>query len=95
MTTRAGVTLVTRGATCARHRDPPLLQALLGWPEPDYAHHPLLAGADGQRLAKRDGAPEPALAARGGAIACRGARPGRVSLRPGSMAGRRRVAWPA
>ena len=53
-----GVTLVTRGAdlrpATAIHR---LLQALLGWPEPDYAHHPLLAGADGQRLAKRDGAP--------------------------------------
>jgi glutamyl-Q tRNA(Asp) synthetase len=53
-----GVTLVTRGEdlrpATAIHR---LLQALLGWPEPDYAHHPLLAGADGQRLAKRDGAP--------------------------------------
>lgn len=53
-----GVTLVTRGAdlrpATAIHR---LLQALLGWPEPDYAHHPLLAGADGRRLAKRDGAP--------------------------------------
>ena len=53
-----GVTLVTRGddlrPATAMHR---LLQALLGWPEPDYAHHALLSGADGRRLAKRDGAP--------------------------------------
>jgi glutamyl-Q tRNA(Asp) synthetase len=53
-----GVTLVTRGEdlrpATAIHR---LLQALLGWPEPDYAHHRLLLGADGKRLAKRDGAP--------------------------------------
>jgi glutamyl-Q tRNA(Asp) synthetase len=34
-----------------------LLQALLGLPTPIYQHHPLLIGADGQRLAKRDGAP--------------------------------------
>lgn len=53
-----GITLVTRGEdlrpATAIHR---LLQALLGWPEPDYAHHPLLTGADGRRLSKRDGAP--------------------------------------
>ncbi|MFT8245418.1 tRNA glutamyl-Q(34) synthetase GluQRS [Roseomonas sp. BN140053] len=53
-----GVTLVTRGedlrAATDIHR---LLQDLLGWPEPAYAHHPLLRGADGRRLAKRDGAP--------------------------------------
>ena len=53
-----GVTCVTRGEdlkpATAIHR---LLQALLGWPEPRYAHHPLLHGADGRRLAKRDGAP--------------------------------------
>ena len=52
-----GVTLVTRGedllAATSVHR---LLQALLGWPEPVYAHHPLLAGPDGRRLSKRDGA---------------------------------------
>ena len=52
-----GVTLVTRGMdllpATSVHR---LLQALLGWPEPGYAHHPLLVGADGRRLAKRDGA---------------------------------------
>ena len=53
-----GVTVVTRGedlkAATALHR---LLQTLLGWPEPLYAHHPLLADAAGRRLAKRDGAP--------------------------------------
>lgn len=32
-----------------------LLQALLGLPTPRYHHHPLLLGADGQRLAKRNG----------------------------------------
>ena len=31
-----------------------LLQALLGLPEPRYRHHPLVAGPDGRRLAKRD-----------------------------------------
>jgi glutamyl-Q tRNA(Asp) synthetase len=53
-----GVTLVTRGAdlkpAAHLHR---LLQALLGWPEPAYAHHPLVLGPDGRRLAKRDNAP--------------------------------------
>jgi glutamyl-Q tRNA(Asp) synthetase len=53
-----GVTLVTRGAdlkpATQLHR---LLQALLGWPEPAYAHHPLLTDAAGRRLAKRDKAP--------------------------------------
>ena len=52
-----GVTLVTRGvdlrAATSVHR---VLQALLGWPEPGYAHHALLLGPDGRRLAKRDGA---------------------------------------
>ena len=51
-----GVTLVTRGEdlrpAASVHR---LLQTLLGWPEPGYAHHPLLAGSDGRRLSKRDG----------------------------------------
>jgi glutamyl-Q tRNA(Asp) synthetase len=32
-----------------------LLQNLLGLPTPVYAHHRLLTGADGKRLAKRDG----------------------------------------
>jgi glutamyl-Q tRNA(Asp) synthetase len=53
-----GVTLVTRGddlkPATDLHR---LLQTLMGWPEPAYAHHPLLTGTDGRRLAKRDGAP--------------------------------------
>lgn len=52
-----GVTLVTRGqdllAATDVHR---LLQALLGWPVPDYAHHGLLTDGTGRRLAKRDGA---------------------------------------
>ncbi len=33
-----------------------LLQRLLGYDTPDYAHVPLVVGADGARLAKRDGA---------------------------------------
>lgn len=52
-----GVTLVTRGAdlkpATELHR---LLQALLGWPAPAYAHHALMLGEDGRRLAKREGA---------------------------------------
>jgi len=52
-----GVTLVTRGADLKPvtdlHR---LLQVLMGWPEPEYAHHRLLTGPDGKRLAKREGA---------------------------------------
>jgi glutamyl-Q tRNA(Asp) synthetase len=51
-----GVTHVLRGedlfAATHVHR---LLQALLGLPSPVYCHHPLLVGADGKRLAKRDG----------------------------------------
>ena len=50
-----GVTLVTRGIdlrpAADLHR---LLQHLLGWPETAYAHHPLVTGEDGKRLAKRD-----------------------------------------
>jgi glutamyl-Q tRNA(Asp) synthetase len=34
-----------------------LLQALLGLPTPRYHHHALLLGPDGERLAKRHGAP--------------------------------------
>jgi glutamyl-Q tRNA(Asp) synthetase len=53
-----GVTDVVRGrdlfAATDVHR---LLQALLGLPTPRYRHHPLLAGPDGKRLAKRHGAP--------------------------------------
>jgi glutamyl-Q tRNA(Asp) synthetase len=32
------------------------LQALMSWPVPRWHHHPLLTGADGTRLAKRDAA---------------------------------------
>jgi glutamyl-Q tRNA(Asp) synthetase len=53
-----GVTDVVRGrdlfAATHVHR---LLQALLGLPTPDYHHHRLLVGSDGERLAKRNGAP--------------------------------------
>ena len=50
-----GVTLVTRGATCKPATDlHRLLQALMGWPAPRYAHHALLTDAAGRRLAKRD-----------------------------------------
>ena len=50
-----GVTLVSRGEDLLPathvHR---ILQALLGLPEPGYAHHHLLADAEGRRFAKRD-----------------------------------------
>ncbi|MFT3978460.1 MAG: tRNA glutamyl-Q(34) synthetase GluQRS [Sphingomonas bacterium] len=53
-----GVTDVVRGrdlfAATHVHR---LLQALLGLPTPAWHHHGLLAGADGERLAKRHGSP--------------------------------------
>jgi len=53
-----GVSDVVRGrdlyAATDVHR---LLQALLGLPTPLYRHHPLLLGPDGERLAKRHGAP--------------------------------------
>jgi glutamyl-Q tRNA(Asp) synthetase len=50
-----GVTLVTRAIdlkpATELHR---LIQALMGWPAPRYAHHRLLTDAGGRRLAKRD-----------------------------------------
>lgn len=53
-----GITHVVRGvdlfAATHVHR---LLQALLDLPTPAYRHHPLLAGPDGARLAKRHGSP--------------------------------------
>lgn len=53
-----GVTDVVRGHDLFEsthvHR---LLQALLGLPTPRYHHHGLLTGPDGERLAKRHGAP--------------------------------------
>jgi glutamyl-Q tRNA(Asp) synthetase len=55
---RQGVTLVTRAADLktATHLHV-LLQHLNGWPTPAYAHHKLVTGPDGTRLAKRTGAP--------------------------------------
>ncbi len=57
-----GVTHVVRGVDLFHatpiHR---LLQALLDLPVPTWRHHPLLTGPDGQRLAKRSGAPALAL----------------------------------
>ena len=52
------VTVVTRAADL-RSSTPiqRLLQILLDLPEPAYFHHPLVAHADGRRLAKRDQAP--------------------------------------
>ncbi len=50
-----GVTLVTRGQDLRPSTDlHRLIQALMGWPAPDYAHHRLLTDAAGRRLAKRD-----------------------------------------
>ena len=52
-----GVTLVTRGDDLRTATDVHrLLQALMDWPTPEYAHHGLLVGRDGRRLSKRDGA---------------------------------------
>lgn len=51
------VTRVTRGVDLRPAADlHVLLQRLMGWRVPEYAHHPLLRGPDGARLAKRDGA---------------------------------------
>ncbi len=62
-----GVTHVVRGVDLFEathvHR---LLQALLGLATPLYHHHPLIVGADGQRLAKRHGAPALAAMREGG-----------------------------
>jgi glutamyl-Q tRNA(Asp) synthetase len=66
-----GVTLVTRAEDLrpATHLHV-LLQHVLGFAVPDYAHHALLRGPDGARLAKRTGAePVRALRARGLAAA--------------------------
>ncbi|WP_438382615.1 tRNA glutamyl-Q(34) synthetase GluQRS [Asaia sp. BMEF1] len=54
---RQGITLVTRGAdlfeATSVHR---VLQELLGFPEPLYAHHGLICDEAGRKLSKRDGA---------------------------------------
>jgi glutamyl-Q tRNA(Asp) synthetase len=53
-----GVTLVTRGRDLQPATDlHVLLQTLMDWPIPGYAHHGLLTDAAGRRLAKREGAP--------------------------------------
>jgi glutamyl-Q tRNA(Asp) synthetase len=50
-----GVTLVTRGQDLRAATDlQRLLQALMGWSAPAYAHHALLSDPFGRRLAKRD-----------------------------------------
>lgn len=51
-----GVTLVTRGHDlfAATHVQR-VLQELLGLPEPEYAHHPVLLDEQGRKLSKRDG----------------------------------------
>ncbi len=49
-----------------------LLQCALGWPTPRYTHVPLVLGSQGERLAKRDGAPDL------GMLRERGVEPGRV-----------------
>ena len=79
-----GVTDVVRGLDLFEathvHR---LLQALLGLPTPRYHHHPLIVGADGQRLAKRHGAPALAamrLAGAHGRALADGLRAGRLPL---------------
>jgi glutamyl-Q tRNA(Asp) synthetase len=52
-----GVTLVTRGVDLQPATDlQRLLQALMGWATPVYAHHRLLTDSSGRRLAKRDNA---------------------------------------
>ena len=62
-----GVTHVVRGADLREATDiHRLLQRLLGLPTPVYRHHALLTGADGERLAKRNGAPTLASLRAGG-----------------------------
>ncbi|GAA3255939.1 hypothetical protein GCM10020258_14840 [Sphingomonas yabuuchiae] len=67
-----GVTDVVRGVDLFDathvHR---LLQALLDVPTPLYHHHPLIVGTDGQRLAKRHGAPALAAMREAGRTAAR------------------------
>jgi glutamyl-Q tRNA(Asp) synthetase len=49
------VTLVTRGEDLKPATDlHRLIQTLMGWPGPAYAHHPLRRDEHGKRLAKRD-----------------------------------------
>ena len=73
-----GVTLVTRGIDLkpATHVQR-LMQALLGWPAPRYAHHRLLTDPSGRRLAKRD------HAATLGDLRARGVSPGEARAMAG------------
>lgn len=49
-----GITHVIRGEDLADAAHiHVLLQALMGWPQPVYTHHPLILGPDGKKLAKR------------------------------------------
>ena len=52
-----GITCVTRGRdlydATSVHR---VLQELMGWPEPHYAHHPLIMDENGKKLSKRENA---------------------------------------
>ncbi|ONG53229.1 tRNA glutamyl-Q(34) synthetase GluQRS [Pseudoroseomonas deserti] len=53
-----GVSCITRAVDLLPATDlHRLLQHLMGWPAPRYAHHPLRLGPDGKRLSKRDKAP--------------------------------------
>lgn len=73
-----GVTLVTRGEDLLEATDiHRLLQALLGWPAPLYAHHGLITDEAGKRLAKRDQAPTLR------ALRASGMSPGEVRARAG------------
>jgi glutamyl-Q tRNA(Asp) synthetase len=50
-----GITVVTRGEDLRPATDlHRLLQTLMAWPAPAYAHHKLLTDISGRRLAKRD-----------------------------------------
>lgn len=52
-----GVSLVTRAEDLLPATQlHVLLQLLMAWPTPDYAHHPLITDKDGARLSKRGGA---------------------------------------
>ncbi|GAB0119533.1 tRNA glutamyl-Q(34) synthetase GluQRS [Acidisoma sp. 7E03] len=54
---RQGVTVVTRGEELRRATDlHRLIQTLMGWPAPSYAHHALLTDSAGRKLSKREGA---------------------------------------
>ena len=52
---KQGVTLVTRAVDLLVMTEVQrLIQAVMGWPAPEYAHHALLTDSEGRRLAKRD-----------------------------------------